>query len=120
MHGDERAGTRVVRRLRRLPLPAGVDLWLVPTMNPDGAAADVRTNAHAVDLNRNFPRYWRSAGAGTATWSGPSPASEPETRALQALLRSVDAADGAVVPPAAARRRRVPREVDAAGPAARP
>jgi protein MpaA len=91
MHGDERAGTRVVRRLRNLPLPAGVDLWLVPTMNPDGAATDVRTNAHGVDLNRNFPRFWRSAGAGTATWSGPSPGSEPETRAVRALLRSVGA-----------------------------
>jgi murein peptide amidase A len=91
MHGDERAGTRVVGRLRQLPVPAGVDLWLVPTMNPDGAAAGVRTNAHTVDLNRNFPRYWRSAGAGTATWSGPSAASEPETRAVRTLLRSVDA-----------------------------
>jgi protein MpaA len=91
MHGDERAGTRVVRRLRNLPLPAGVDLWLVPTMNPDGAATGVRTNAHGVDLNRNFPRFWRSAGAGTATWSGPSPGSEPETRAVRALLRSVGA-----------------------------
>jgi murein peptide amidase A len=91
MHGDERAGTLVVRRLRTLPLPAGVDLWLVPTMNPDGAAAGVRTNAHSVDLNRNFPRYWERAGAGTGTWSGPSPASESETRAVQTLLRSLDA-----------------------------
>jgi predicted deacylase len=91
MHGDEPAGTRVVRRLRHLPLPAGVDLWLVPTMNPDGAAGGVRANAHTVDLNRNFPRYWRSAGAGTATWSGPAPASEPETRAVQSLLGSVAA-----------------------------
>lgn len=91
MHGDERAGSRVVRRLRTLPPTAGADLWLVPTMNPDGAAADRRTNAHGVDLNRNFPRYWRAAGAGTATWSGPSAASEPETRAVQALLRRVDA-----------------------------
>ena len=91
MHGDERAGSRVVRELRTLPVPAGVDLWLVPSMNPDGAAADRRTNAHGVDLNRNFPRYWRSAGAGTSTWSGPSAASEPETRAVQAMLRRVDA-----------------------------
>lgn len=90
MHGDERAGTGVVRRLRRLPLPAGVDLWLVPTMNPDGAEADVRTNAHTVDLNRNFPRYWQQAGIGTSTWSGPFAASEPETRAVQALLQLVD------------------------------
>ena len=89
MHGDERAGTRVVRRLRSEPLPDGTDLWLVPTMNPDGAAADRRTNAHGVDLNRNFPRHWVAAGAGTSKWSGPAPASEPETQAVMAMLRQV-------------------------------
>jgi predicted deacylase len=89
MHGDEPAGTRVVRRLRSAPVPARADLWLVPTVNPDGAAAGRRTNGHGVDLNRNFPRHWVEAGEGTATWSGPVPASEPETRAVQALLRQV-------------------------------
>ena len=87
MHGDERAGSRVVGRLRSAPLTAGTDLWLVPTMNPDGAAADHRTNASGVDLNRNFPRHWVAEGAGTAKWSGPAPASEPETRAMMSLLR---------------------------------
>jgi predicted deacylase len=91
MHGDERAGTRVVRRLRSAALPAGVDLWLVPTMNPDGTAAHRRTNAHGVDLNRNFPRYWQRSRVGSATWSGPSAASEPETRAMQGFLRRVGA-----------------------------
>ena len=90
MHGNERAGMRVVRQLRSASLPAGVDLWLVRTMNPDGTAADRRTNAHGVDLNRNFPQYWRPTGAGTLQWSGPSPASEPETRAMQRFLRDVD------------------------------
>jgi predicted deacylase len=89
MHGDERAGMRVVRRLRTASLPAGLDLWLVRTMNPDGTAADRRTNAHGVDLNRNFPRFWVRADAGATTWSGPSPASEPETRVMQAFLRDV-------------------------------
>jgi len=89
MHGDEPAGTRVVRRLRSAPVPPGADLWLVPTVNPDGAAAGRRTNGHGVDLNRNFPRHWVESGAGTTTWSGPAPASEPETRAVQALLRRV-------------------------------
>jgi protein MpaA len=87
MHGDERAGMRVVRRLRTAPLPAGLDLWLVRTVNPDGTAADRRTNAHGVDLNRNFPRHWVRSGAGTTTWSGPAAASEPETRAVRAFLR---------------------------------
>jgi predicted deacylase len=89
IHGDERAGMRVVRRLRTAVLPAGVDLWLVRTMNPDGTAADRRTNGHGVDLNRNFPTYWRLAGAGTETWSGPTAASEPETRAAMSFLRAV-------------------------------
>lgn len=89
MHGDERAGMRVVRRLRAAALPPAADLWLVRTMNPDGTTADRRTNARGVDLNRNFPRYWVAAGAGTATWSGPSRASEPETRAMMRFLRDV-------------------------------
>jgi predicted deacylase len=90
IHGDERAGMRVIRRLRSAALPEGLDLWLVRTMNPDGTAADRRTNARGVDLNRNFPRFWVRAGAGTTTWSGPSAASEPETRAMRAFLREVD------------------------------
>jgi len=89
MHGDERAGLRVVRRLRAVVLPVGVDLWLIATMNPDGTSADRRTNARGVDLNRNFPQNWVAAGAGTAKWSGPSAASEPETRAMTAFLRDV-------------------------------
>jgi predicted deacylase len=89
IHGDERAGMRVVRSLRTATLPAGVDLWLVRTLNPDGTAADRRTNGHGVDLNRNFPTYWRLAGAGTETWSGPTAASEPETRAAMSFLRTV-------------------------------
>lgn len=89
LHGDETAGRRVVRRLRRAVLPASVDLWLVPTANPDGTAARRRTNADGVDLNRNFPRLWRSAGRGTDVWSGPAPASEPETRVLMRVARSV-------------------------------
>jgi succinylglutamate desuccinylase len=89
IHGDERAGLRVVRRLRTATLPSGVDLWLVPTINPDGTARDRRTNDHGVDLNRNFPTYWRLAGAGSETWSGTSAASEPETRAMMAFIRQV-------------------------------
>ena len=89
MHGEEQAGMRVVRRLRRVDLPAGVNLWLVPTMNPDGTAVDLRDNAHGVDLNRNFPTYFRRSDRGTTLWSGPSPASEPEVRATMRLLRTV-------------------------------
>jgi protein MpaA len=85
IHGNEQAGMRVVRMLRdRANLPADLDLWLVPTVNPDGVAADRRTNAHGVDLNRNFSYHWRPTSRGL-TWSGPKPLSEPESVALRAL-----------------------------------
>ena len=87
VHGDEQAGLRVFQRLRdRDHLPAGLDLWLVRTVNPDGTAAHRRTNAHGVDLNRNFPYKWRSSPRG-ATWSGQQPLSEPESVVLRDLVR---------------------------------
>lgn len=91
MHGDEPAGTDVVRhRLLRATPPAGVALWLVPTLNPDGLVRGTRVNARSVDLNRNFPAPdWRLYGVGTSTYSGPRPASEPETRAALAFLDEV-------------------------------
>ena len=63
IHGTEPAGLGVISQLRRLPLPARVHLWLVPTVNPDGLAAGTRQNAHGVDLNRNFPSNWSKIGA---------------------------------------------------------
>ncbi len=89
MHGDEPAGTRVVSALLQQAPPPGTAIWLVSTMNPDGLARGTRTNAHAVDLNRNFPASWRPQDAGTAEWSGPRAASEPETRAVMDFLVDV-------------------------------
>lgn len=89
MHGDERAGLRVVSRLASRRVPTDVDLWVIRSVNPDGVAADRRTNAHGVDLNRNFPRRWVRSSGGTTKWSGPSAGSEPETKALQRFVKSV-------------------------------
>src|SRR5919198_199901 len=50
IHGNECAGIAVVRRLRRRPTPRGADLWLVPSMNPDGRAAGTRQKARIVGL----------------------------------------------------------------------
>lgn len=90
VHGDETAGISVTTRLQKATLPANLDLWIIPTANPDGRAAGTRTNARGVDLNRNFPYKWRRINAGRPTYSGPSAASEPETKALQAFITKVD------------------------------
>ena len=87
MHGDEPAPTRILRTLHRGPQIGGVDLWVVPVVNPDGLAAGTRQNARGVDLNRNFAESWvRQTGEKD---SGPSAASEPETQALSRFLRRV-------------------------------
>ena len=90
IHGDEAAGVDVVDDLESQSIPAGIDLWLVPTMNPDGQAHNVRTNAHQVDLNRNFPYRWAPLEQpGDSEYAGPSAASEPETKAIVALISRV-------------------------------
>jgi murein peptide amidase A len=87
VHGNERAGERIVARLARSH-PDGVRLWLIRTANPDGVAAGTRQNAHGVDLNRNFPFRWQAGPRGTF-YPGPKAASEPETRAIMRLVRRV-------------------------------
>lgn len=99
MHGDEHAGVTIVRSLIRGRRVTGIDLWVVPTMNPDGNAADTRANAHGVDLNRNWPHLWRRdrtrcytgpdplARAGGCN-SGRHPLSEPESRAMYRFLKA--------------------------------
>lgn len=89
IHGNEPAGMAVTALLRsRPPALAGVELWVIPTINPDGIAAGSRQNARGVDLNRNFPARWRAQGGpGDTFHSGARPLSEPETRLLARLVR---------------------------------
>jgi protein MpaA len=90
IHGNETAGLAVIRRLRTMPLPAGVHLWLVPELNPDGVAARTRQNAHGVDLNRNWPVAWVHNGVPwDGYYSGPRPMSEPENRAMRDFILRV-------------------------------
>src|SRR5882757_6172526 len=91
IHGDEPAGLRVVRALRRTaPTEEGAQLWLIRTVNPDGLRAHTRKNAHGVDLNRNFPFRWQDdVPHSNGYYPGPRPVSEPETRAVMAFVRRI-------------------------------
>jgi murein peptide amidase A len=91
IHGDERAGLRIVEALRRDATGLqGLQLWLITTVNPDGANTDARKNAHGVDLNRNFPFRWRGGlPHSDGYYPGPHPASEPETRAMMSFVGQI-------------------------------
>jgi murein peptide amidase A len=90
IHGDENDGLAVLDHLATMPIPLGIDLWLLREMNPDGVAADQRHNANGVDLNRNFPHDWTQIAApGDWQYSGSGPASEPETQAFVAFAERI-------------------------------
>lgn len=92
IHGDERAGLRIARELRRLG--PGIDdaqVWVIDSLNPDGAHARERSNAHSVDLNRNFPHRWRAGvPRSSGYYPGPSAGSEPETKAAMDFIERID------------------------------
>jgi murein peptide amidase A len=87
IHGNEPAGIAIADRLATLPPLSGVDLWIVPDLNPDGVAANTRQNARGVDLNRNFPWHWLPLGPpGTTYYAGAHALSEPESRIAYHLV----------------------------------
>lgn len=88
IHGDESMGLEVVERLlNSSDIPEDLNLWVIPTVNPDGLSAAVRGNARGIDLNRNFATDgWRPVGEGSEKYSGEAAASEPETQAVQQFM----------------------------------
>jgi murein peptide amidase A len=106
IHGDELSSASVALHWMRLTseeqvqMPRPVHWRFVPVVNPDGVFAQPasRTNAHGVDLNRNFPTpnwerdaavYWsKRTGKDPRRWPGPAPLSEPETRFLHEQMQS--------------------------------
>jgi murein tripeptide amidase MpaA len=97
-------------------LDAGVHVAIAPNVNPDGyvyawaedrlwrknrrpAAANGGVCA-GVDLNRNFDVHWGGVGASAdpcaTDYRGPAAASEPETQAVQAYVRTLQQRGAAV------------------------
>ena len=88
IHGDEAAGTPLVRRLGEYlgenpELLAGKKVVLIPAVNVDGMARRRRHNARGIDLNRNFP----ADNFNEKRRHGSLPLSEPESRAIVEVLR---------------------------------
>ncbi len=90
------------------------EMWFIPVANPDGYdftfedgrrlwrknlrdndGDGVITTGDGVDLNRNYPTRWGYDNEGSSpnpasdTYRGPSPASEPETQALDGLFAKI-------------------------------
>lgn len=92
IHGDERPAGAVGRYwMERLETLYPNNNWrVVPVLNPDGFVKKTRTNAHRVDVNRNFPtKDWDEAAV--KNWKtqlksnprrnpGTIAGSEPETK----------------------------------------
>ncbi len=85
------------------------ELWIIPSVNPDGSEYDVATGSYrswrknrqpnsgssnvGTDLNRNYGYRWGCCGGSSgstssATYRGPSAFSAPETRAVRDFVAS--------------------------------
>ncbi|KAL4531307.1 hypothetical protein Ndes2437A_g08645 [Nannochloris sp. 'desiccata'] len=61
----------------------GSHLYLMPSLNPDGYAADSRFNANGVDLNRDFPDHFSDPTC------APTGKEQPETTAMMNWTQKV-------------------------------
>ncbi|MEY2553770.1 MAG: murein peptide amidase [Ilumatobacteraceae bacterium] len=94
IHGDEAKGYGITQLIRTKPIPAGIDMWIIDSMNPDGQAANTRQNANGVDLNRNVSYKWNyiPKSLDNGQYSGEAPADQPETQALESFINAIQPA----------------------------
>lgn len=117
-HGDEKSSAYILQSwidyLETNPgtIPSHRSITIIPILNPDGYAANTRTNANNVDLNRNFPsNNWKQSvvmpdKSTNPNGGGNAPLSEPESRALASytssqnprLVLTYHATGGVVIP----------------------
>lgn len=96
MHGDEHIGTEITLYFLKYILQNYTsntivqdiidnhELWILPTINPDGKVANTRRNANSVDLNRDYGYFWDG-------WGGsPAPLSQIENKLMREHLLEND------------------------------
>ena len=88
MHGDEIVGRELMVNLIKdlisnygkdpqiTNLLDSVQIYIMPSMNPDGAAKSTRGNAGHTDLNRDFPDFTTKDNTDSPEWR------QPETQAV--------------------------------------
>ncbi len=98
IHGDETHAGSVGRFwMERLMKVDARNSWrVIPVANPDGVKIKTRTNAHGVDLNRNFPtsdwdssavKFWeKEAKKSPRKFPGTAAGEEPEVKCLMKQL----------------------------------
>lgn len=79
IHGNERAGIAIAKRLISTGLPAETDLWIITNLNPDGAAAGTRGNANGVTSTATSPGTGGGSPAPTTPGHGRSPSPRRES-----------------------------------------
>lgn len=81
---------QLIAHLRANPTDAKRPVAIIANANPDALPAKTRGNANGVDVNRNFPaKNWKSVKNRT-TFNGAAPSTEPESRAIQQAIHSLN------------------------------
>lgn len=108
MHGDEVVGKELCFNLidyltdnygtdpRVTSLVDGAEIWILPSLNPDGTALGQRWNASGIDLNRDFPDQFVDA-VNTPAGREPETAAVMGWRADRRLVVSANFHGGALV-----------------------
>ncbi len=90
-HGEEPQGKYIIERYLNEKdfLDIKNNMYFIPCLNPYGMGKNVRGNKNGVDINRNYPtRNWELSQK-DEFYSGPTPASETETKFMMEVLEKV-------------------------------